>query len=172
MRDCWWKTSGVLGARLVGKQVLREASQHSREREGQARAMKDSREQRRVGAAAGASANCPIEGRWSLASQWMDRCSSILRQGGSRVDDLIKFQITACHPKPGRNGGRKTCSFSPDAGGVQSTLSVPSFIHLTSQSLQTSSKDLKARWKQRQNHGKRDCTAPEPFPSVGREVGS
>lgn len=40
---------------------------------------------------------------------------------------------------------------------------------LTSQSLQTSSKDLKARWKEKQNQGKRDCTAPEPFPSVERD---
>lgn len=39
---------------------------------------------------------------------------------------------------------------------------------LTSQSLQTSSKDLKARWKQRQNQGNSDCSAPAPLPSVGR----
>lgn len=120
-----------------------------------------------VGAAGGASVNCPIEGQWSLASQLMDRCPSILQQGRSRVDNPIKLQITENHPKPRRKGSRKTCSFSPNAGGVQSTLSVPSFTCLTSQSLQTSSKDLKAHWKQRQNHGKRDCTAPEPFPSVG-----
>jgi hypothetical protein len=125
-----------------------------------------------VGAAAGACANYPIEGRWSLASQLMGRCSSALQQGRSKVDNLIKLQITEHDPKPGRKGGRKPCSFSLTQEGVQSTLSVPSFICLTSQSLQTSSKVLKARWKQRQNHGKRDCTAPEPFPSVGRKAGA
>lgn len=105
--------------------------------------MKDSREQGRVGAAAGACANYPIEGRWSLASQLMGRCSSALQQGRSKVDNLIKLQITEHDPKPGRKGGRKPCSFSLTQEGVQSTLSVPSFICLTSQSLQTSSKVLK-----------------------------
>lgn len=64
----------------------------------------------------------------------------------------------------------KLVASPPDEGGVQSTSGVPSCMHLTSQSLQTSSKDLKARWKQRQNQGKRDCTAPEPFPSERRET--
>lgn len=40
---------------------------------------------------------------------------------------------------------------------------------LTSQSLQTSSKVLKACWKWKQNQRKRDCTVPAPFPSVGTE---
>lgn len=133
------------------------------------------------GRAAGPQARCPWHqpqappaaltaprcSRWDCMNRRVNWCSSLLQQGRSRVAGPVKAKLLDSTQIRGRQAQGLSCCLP---GGRRLFLLSPA-EHLTSQSLHTSSKDLKARWKQRQNQGKRDCTVPAPFPSVGREVG-